>query len=190
MASKSRFALVLVSTRKAMLYAQLFKRLVGRLSATGFHVLITLPDACNCFLEVLMFPSQVFGEGIIERGHGILAAALRIRLQLGLAFRFYGYYIHDAFRIVVAGTSVNDVATCQGVSRPACADRLMLALTSGPVRTSTQFIRANDGAPTAAGCLTDLGKITVGRSPERRQKRVWRPAAGVDACPTSHPTPD
>ena len=50
----------------------------------------------------------------------------------------------------------------------------------------------------SAGVLNRLGKIAVGRTLrsarvlqellfvfERRQKRVWRPAAGVDACPTS-----
>jgi len=93
-----------------MLYAQLLKRLLGRLSTPGFCVLIPLPDAFNCFLEVLMLPFQVFGEGIIERGHGILAATLRVCLQLGLTFRFDGYYIHDAFRVVVAGASVNPEA--------------------------------------------------------------------------------
>jgi hypothetical protein len=35
---KSRFALVLVLTRKTVLYAQLFKRLLGGLGAPGLHI--------------------------------------------------------------------------------------------------------------------------------------------------------
>jgi len=124
--------LVLVLTRNAMLYAQLFKRLLGRLSAPGFHVFLTLPDAFNGFLEILKLPLQVFGKGMIERGHCILAAASRICLELSLTFRLDGYYIHDAFRVVVAGPSVNDTSrTCQP-GLPGAAARIGLHLRQRP----------------------------------------------------------
>ena len=90
-----------------MLYAQLFKRLLGGLRAPGLHVVITLPDAVNGFLEVLPLPFQIFSQGVIEHGGGVLAVTLRVLLQLGLAFRFDGYYIHDAFSVGVAEASVN-----------------------------------------------------------------------------------
>src|ERR1700677_1279717 len=52
MASKSRFALVVVLTWKTMLYAQLFQRLFGGLGAPSLHVLVALPDAFNGFLII------------------------------------------------------------------------------------------------------------------------------------------
>ena len=58
MASKSRFALVVVLKWKTMLYAQLFKRLLSGLGAPSLHVLIALPDAFNGFLIILPLPFQ------------------------------------------------------------------------------------------------------------------------------------
>ena len=93
MASKSRFALVVVLTWKTMLYAQLFKRLLSGLGAPSLHFLVALPDAFNGFLIVLPRPFQVVGQGIVERGGGVLAATLRVLFQLGLTFRFDGNYV-------------------------------------------------------------------------------------------------
>ncbi len=90
-----------------MLYAQLFKRLLSGLGAPGFHILIALPNTLNSLLEVMMLPFQIFGQGLIQCGNSVLAAAQCIRFQLGLAFRFDGYYIHDAFRVGVVWASVN-----------------------------------------------------------------------------------
>jgi hypothetical protein len=90
------FALALVLTRKAMLYAQFLKRLFGGLSAPGLHVLIALADAFYGFLKILLFPCQIFGQGFIERGGGVLAAALRVGFELGLAFRCDGYDVHSS----------------------------------------------------------------------------------------------
>jgi len=107
MASKSRFALLVVLTRKAMLYAQLFKRLLRGLGAPCFHVFIALPDAFDGFPIIGPFPFEIRGQSLIQRVSYILSMPLGIVVQLRLAFRFDGYYIHDAFRVVVAAAPVN-----------------------------------------------------------------------------------
>jgi hypothetical protein len=89
-----------------MLYAQFLKRLCGGLGAPGLHVLITLPDACNGLLEVLLVPFQILGQSIVERVGGVLPATLRVLFQLGFALRLDRYYIHDAFSVETAGITV------------------------------------------------------------------------------------
>jgi len=95
-----------------MLYAQLLKRLCGGLGAPGLHVLMTLPDTFNGLLEVMLLPFQILGQSIVERGGGVLPATLRVLFKLGLALRLDRYYIHDAFRVGTAGTTVKPRVGC------------------------------------------------------------------------------
>jgi hypothetical protein len=77
-ASKSRFALVVVLTWKGTLYAQFLKRLLGGLGAPGLQVLVALPDAFDSFLIFLPLPFQILGQGVIKRGGSVLATTLRV----------------------------------------------------------------------------------------------------------------
>src|ERR1019366_6383821 len=90
MSSKPRFAFVVVLTRNSMLHAYLFKRFFDGLGASGFHVLMALPDAFNGLLKILTLPFQILGQSFIKGGGRVLPTTLRVFFELGLAFRFDG----------------------------------------------------------------------------------------------------
>ena len=77
-----------------MLQAELFKCFLDGLSASGFHVLIALPDTFNSLLKILTLPLQILGQSVVQSGGRVLPATLRVFLELSLAFRFDGDHIH------------------------------------------------------------------------------------------------
>jgi len=81
-----------------MLPAHLGKKVGGGSGASGFYVFVTSPDAFGGFLEVLALPFQIGGQRVVERGGGVLAMALGVLLQLGLAFWLDGHHIHAVKR--------------------------------------------------------------------------------------------
>jgi hypothetical protein len=145
----SRSASSVISTRKAMLYAQFFENLSGRPSASCLHVLIASANCGHRLLIVVSLPFQIFGQSVIERRGGVLAPALRERFQLGLAFRFDGYYIHDAFRVALRAVCVgglriepiNPQRRSKGASDRVCISRKII---SGAVTMYSRSARTID----------------------------------------------
>ena len=86
MASRSRFALEEVLTRKAILHAQLFKHFFGRLCPSSFHILVAISNAFDGLLKVQPFPLQSIGQHFVERNGRFLPVTLGIIVELGLPF--------------------------------------------------------------------------------------------------------
>jgi hypothetical protein len=75
------------------------------LGVSGSYVLVSLADALDGLAIILPFPFQIRGQDIVQRGDGVLPMALRILLQLLLAFWLDGYCVY-ASRVGVGARAV------------------------------------------------------------------------------------
>src|SRR5665213_3624933 len=100
MSRASCLAVAVGLTRKAMLYAQFFKKLFHRLRAARFHILIAAPDAFHGFTIILLFPREIICQQIIESRHSVLSMPFGISIQLRLAFWFHREQFHEYASIV------------------------------------------------------------------------------------------
>lgn len=94
MASASRSASGVVSTRKAIFPAHLGKELCGWASASRSHILIAPPDAFYGLPIIGPFPFEIRRQGLIKRVGDALSVPLSVVVQFRLTFRFDGYCIH------------------------------------------------------------------------------------------------
>ena len=67
MTSASRCASRVISTRKAILDAQIFQKLLSRTRMTSLYVFVALPDGLNGVLTVFLFPFQLCSEQMVQR---------------------------------------------------------------------------------------------------------------------------
>ena len=84
-----------VSTRNAMLPAHLRKEVSRWPSASSLHIFMAPANTFHGFLKILALPFQIGSQSFIEGDGRVLAMALRVFLQLRLAFRLERYHIHN-----------------------------------------------------------------------------------------------
>src|SRR5438309_2230314 len=101
-----------------MLLSHLSEKFGRGAGASGPYILVSAPDTFHGFLKVLMLPSEIGGQGVIEHRGGVLASSTRIFLELCLALRRNGYHFHGsspvgfpAFIVVDQAFAVNVVAS-------------------------------------------------------------------------------
>ena len=85
---------------------ELIEELLGRLGATGLHVLDTLADRFNSLLVILTLPFEVVGQDVIEGVGGALPASPRELFELSQPLRLHRQRLH-ASKVGVRELDVN-----------------------------------------------------------------------------------
>src|SRR5439155_5561023 len=87
-ASASRSASDVISTRNVMLSAQVIEHSVGGSCVASFYIFQSAANAFQCVSEIPALPLEICSKGLIECSYWILTAPFRIFIQLCLTFRF------------------------------------------------------------------------------------------------------